>query len=89
MKLRIVVDPDLCIGAASCVTIAPDTFAMNTENKAEVIDHGVTPDAPAYERVVDVTEDELQNIILGAQSCPTLAITVCNADTGEQLYPTS
>ncbi len=88
MKLRIVVDPGLCIGAASCVTIAPDTFVMNTENKAEVIDHGATPDAPSYERIVDVTEDELQNIILGAQSCPTLAITVVDLDTGAQLYPT-
>lgn len=88
MKLRIVVDPDLCIGAASCVTIAPDTFVMNTENKAEVLDHGVAPDAPAYERIVETTEDEVQNIILGAQSCPTLAITVFDIDTGTQLYPT-
>lgn len=88
MKLRIVVDPDLCIGAASCVTIAPETFVMNTENKAEVIDHGVAEGAPAYERTFEATEDEMQNIILGAQSCPTLAITVFNVDTGEQLYPT-
>lgn len=88
MKLRIVVDPDLCIGAASCVTIAPDTFVMNTENKAEVLDHGVAEGAPAYERITEATEDEMQNIILGAQSCPTLAITVFNVDTGEQLYPT-
>lgn len=89
MKIRIVVDPDLCIGAASCVTIAPDTFIMNTENKAEVIDHGIMPDAPMYERVIDVTEDERQNIILGAQSCPTLAITIFDEDTGLQIYPTA
>jgi len=87
MKLRIVVDPDLCIGAASCVTIAPDTFVMNTENKAEVIDHGEAPDAPTYERVVEATDDEVQNIILGAQSCPTLAITVIDLDSDTQLYP--
>ncbi len=86
MKIRIVVDPDLCIGAASCVTIAPDTFEMNVENKAEVLDHGVAIDAPAYERTMEVTEDELANIILGAQSCPTLAITVFGED-GAQLYP--
>lgn len=86
MKIRIVVDPDLCIGAASCVTISPDTFAMNTENKAEVIDHGVMPDAPAYERTVEVTQEELDNIILGAQSCPTLAISVFD-EAGSQIYP--
>lgn len=85
MKIRIVVDPDLCIGAASCVTIAPDTFVMNTENKAEVLDHGVS-DAPTYERSVEVTDDELQNIILGAQSCPTLAITIFD-EAGTQIYP--
>lgn len=86
MNIRIVVDPDLCIGAASCVTIAPDTFVMNTENKAEVIDHGIMPDAPTYERTVEVTQEELDNIILGAQSCPTLAISVFD-ENGTQLYP--
>lgn len=86
MKLRIIVDPDLCIGAASCVTIAPDTFQLNTENKAEVLDHGVAPDGPTYERIVDVTEDEKETIILGAQSCPTLAITIFD-EAGTQLYP--
>lgn len=86
MKVRIVVDPDLCIGAASCVTIAPDTFQLNVENKAEVLDHGQAPEAPSYERIVEVTEEELQNVILGAQSCPTLAIAIFD-ETGAQLYP--
>ncbi len=85
MKLRIVVDPDLCIGAASCVTIDPETFVMNTENKAEVLDHGKT-DTPVYERVVEVTEAEKENIILAAQSCPTLAISLFDED-GSQIYP--
>ncbi len=86
MKLRIVVDPDLCIGAASCVTIAPDTFQLNTENKAEVIDHGIADGGPSYGRTVDVTPEERDAIILGAQSCPTLAITVFDEDE-KQLYP--
>ena len=30
---------------------------MNTENKAEVLDHGVA-NVPSYERVVEVTERE-------------------------------
>ncbi|MCR4312547.1 MAG: ferredoxin [Candidatus Uhrbacteria bacterium] len=86
MKLRIVVDPDLCIGAASCVTIAPDVFQLNTENKADVLDHGEAPGGPSYERSVEATEEEKDNIILAAQSCPTLAITIFN-EAGEQLYP--
>lgn len=84
--LRIKVDPDLCIGAASCVTIAPETFQMNEENKAVVLDHGMEPNGKTYERVMEVTEDEKENIILGAQSCPTLAIFIYD-EAGIQLFP--
>ena len=86
MILRLVVDPDLCIGAASCVTIAPETFQMNVENKAEVLDHGVADCGPSYERTIEATEEEKETIILGAQSCPTLAITIYD-EAGTQLYP--
>lgn len=89
MKIRIKVDPDLCIGAASCATIAIDTFIMNDENKAEVLDHGEAPGGPNYERVVEVTEEEKEEIILAAQSCPTLAIFIYDIDGEEetQIYP--
>jgi ferredoxin len=87
MKLRIVVDPDLCIGAASCVTVAPDAFVLNTENKAEVLDHGQAPDGPQYERTLEATEEERDNLIMAAQSCPTLAITIFD-EHDVQLYPT-
>jgi len=66
MKLRIRVDEDLCIGAASCVTVAPETFVLNDENKAIVLDKtGVDP-APTYERWIEVTDDEYQTILLAA-----------------------
>ena len=86
MKLTIKVDPDLCIGAASCVTVAPDTFELNDENKAYVLDHGQAPGSSSYERIVEVTEEEKDNIILAAQSCPTLAVFVYD-ESGAQLYP--
>jgi ferredoxin len=86
MKIKVVVDPDLCIGAASCVTISPATFRMNDENKAYVLDHGEEPNGPTYERELEVTQDELDEIILAAQSCPTLAVFVFNEE-GVQLYP--
>lgn len=86
MKLRIVVDPDLCIGAASCVTVAPESFVLNVENKAEVLDQGQAPDGPSYERTVEMTEDEKQNLITAAQSCPTLAITIFD-ENDVQIYP--
>lgn len=85
-KIRVKVDEDLCIGAASCVTIAPETFQLNAENKAEVYDHGTAPAAPTYERWLEVTEDEKENILLAAQSCPTLAIFIYDEE-GKQIFP--
>jgi len=85
-RIRVQVDPDLCIGAASCVTIAPETFQMNEENKAWVLDHGTEPGGSTYERWLEVTQDEMDNILLGAQSCPTLAISIFN-EGGDQLFP--
>ena len=88
-KIKIVVDPNLCIGAASCVTVAGNFFKMNDENKAVVIDNGA--DAPdtdrTYEREVEVTDAQKEMIILAAQACPTLAIFVYDED-GTLLFPT-
>lgn len=85
-KITIKVDPDLCIGAASCVTVAPESFRMNEENKAYVLDKGEEPGGSTYERTVEVTDDELENIILSAQSCPTLAVFILDEE-GKQIFP--
>ncbi len=68
---RIVVDRDLCIGAATCVALAPDTFEMDGENKAIV------------KELAPHTDDELMTAI---ESCPTKAIFAYDAD-GKQVYP--
>ncbi len=70
------------------MTVAPDSFVLNTENKAEVLDKGQAPEGPQYERIVEVSDEEKDNIIMAAQSCPTLAITVFD-ENGTQLYPTT
>ncbi|KKW44924.1 MAG: hypothetical protein UY95_C0013G0003 [Parcubacteria group bacterium GW2011_GWA2_56_7] len=85
-NITVKVDKDLCIGAASCVTIDPATFGLDDGNIAYVMDHAAEPDGRRYERVFDVTDDELQNILLAAQSCPTLAITILDQH-GTQLFP--
>jgi ferredoxin len=86
MKIKVRVDEDLCIGAASCVTIAPETFQLNDENKAWVLDHGTEEGGSKYERTMEVTEDEYENILLGAQSCPTLAVFIYD-ENDKQLFP--
>ena len=70
----------------SCVTIAPETFQLNDENKALVYDHGTQPEGPTYERWLEVSETEMETILLGAQSCPTLAISIFD-ESGKQLFP--
>ena len=71
-KWKIVIDRDLCIGAASCVALAMKTFALDAENKATVLDED---------------GDEAEAIKLAAESCPTKAIILENIETGEQEYP--
>lgn len=85
-KIRVKVDPDLCIGAASCVTIAMQYFELNTDNKAVVKDPNLPMDPTVYEREIEVTDAQKELIIMAAQSCPTLAIFVYD-ESGKQLFP--
>lgn len=86
-KYRVVVDPDLCIGAASCVTVDPAVFELNDENKAVVRDPREPEDATRpYERTIEIDEAEKDTLILAAQSCPTLAIFIYD-EAGTQLFP--
>ncbi len=68
---KIFVDRDLCIGAASCIAVAPDTFELDRENKAIVKDKNASDD---------------ETLLLAAQSCPTKAIIVYDEE-GNQIYP--
>lgn len=87
-KISIKVDPDLCIGAASCIAVAPGFFELNEESKAVVKDPAAPDVKPTYERVVEVTDGVKEKIILAAQSCPTLAISIFD-ETGKKLFPAS
>ncbi|MEK7164909.1 MAG: ferredoxin [Patescibacteria group bacterium] len=69
--IKVVVDRALCIGAASCIAVAPDVFALDSENIAVV-----KADAPL--------DDDM--LLLAAQSCPTNAIFLYDEE-GKQVYP--
>lgn len=85
-KIKIVIDPDLCIGAASCVTVSPDFFQLNSDNKAYTLDRGVGEDDHQYEREIEADDELKEQILLAAQSCPTLAISIFDED-GNKLFP--
>ncbi|KKW20959.1 MAG: hypothetical protein UY71_C0027G0006 [Parcubacteria group bacterium GW2011_GWB1_52_7] len=68
---KIIVDRNLCIGAASCIAVAPGVFELDSENKAVVY---------------NAEGADAETILLAAKSCPTMAIIVFDPE-GKQIYP--
>lgn len=71
-KLRVWVDPQVCVGNAMCETIAQHAFRLNDNRQSEVAD-------PAG--------DSVEKILEAAENCPVSAIFVEDAETGERLFP--
>jgi len=66
------IDRDLCIGAATCVALAPKAWALDDEAKAIIL---------------DTTEEESDTALLeAAKGCPVMAIFITD-ETGKQIYP--
>ena len=72
-KLKVTVDPDLCIAAASCMGSAPKFFRMDDDNLAVV---AAADGSEAFFQILDVTDAEKADLLEAASSCPTTAISV-------------
>ncbi len=70
---KVIVDRPACIGARSCVLVAPKTFQMDDENLAYVVKENST-----YE------DDE--TIKMAAEACPVLAIHLYD-ENNKKLFP--
>lgn len=68
----ITIDRDLCIGAATCVAIAPLTFNLDEDAKAIMLD--------------STGGDSSQDVLDAAKSCPTAAI-ILEDEAGSKVYP--
>lgn len=68
----VTVDRNLCIGAASCVAVAPKTFTLDNEAKAIILD--------------TAAEELPETIMDSAKACPVLAIII-HDESGKQLFP--
>ena len=66
------VDHGVCIGAAPCTAMAPNTFALDDDAKAAIL--------------ATVDEDDQETILNAAQSCPVSAIRIKDA-SGNQVFP--
>ena len=71
-KLKVRVDPQVCVGNAMCGAIAPNVFRLNENRQSEVAN-------PAGDNEAKILE--------AAENCPVSAIFVEDAETGEQLFP--
>ena len=71
-NLKFQVDRDLCIGAATCVAIAPKTFVLDSEAKAIIL---------------ATTDQDPDNIIIdAARGCPVAAIII-EDNNGNKIFP--
>ncbi len=71
-KWKICIDREQCIGDGMCVNDAPQTFELDDEQKAFVLD------GPG---------DEQEYILDAAKSCPLDIIVITDAATGARVYP--
>ena len=67
-RWKISVDKSLCIGSAMCIAIAPDRFVLDKQQRSGPAEAETDPD----ELVRDA-----------AASCPSEAISLVDADTGQ------
>ena len=66
------IDRDLCIGAATCIALAPKAWALDDEAKAIIL---------------DTSEEETDDALLeAAKSCHVMAIFITD-ENGKQIYP--
>ncbi len=71
-KLTMRIDRGLCIGAATCVALAPKAWALDDEAKAIILD--------------TVEEETDEALLEAAKGCPVMAIIITD-ETGKQIYP--
>lgn len=71
-KLNVTVDRNLCIGAATCIAVAPQTFILDDEAKAIILE--------------SANQETPDTIIESAKACPVAAIIITD-ETGKRIFP--
>ncbi|MFA6981504.1 MAG: ferredoxin [Patescibacteria group bacterium] len=71
-KYKVKVIRNACISAGSCIAVSPTVFQFDAENKAIILDGA---------------QDDEANILMAAQSCPTKAVVITDAESGQQVWP--
>lgn len=80
-RLRVRVDDSKCMGAGSCMIVAPSVFKLDeTKHKAVFLSNFQLE--VGNQRSVDN-----ETLFWAAYSCPYYAIILEDEDTGERVYP--
>jgi ferredoxin len=68
MRWKISVDKNVCISSAMCVALATDWFVLDEQQRSGPVEAEIDPDALVRDAVA---------------SCPSEAISLVDADTGQ------
>lgn len=66
------IDRNLCIGAATCVALAPRAYELDSEAKAVFLE--------------TASEETDESLLQAAKGCPVMAIIIKD-QTGNQIFP--
>jgi ferredoxin len=66
------VDTTVCIGAAPCTAMAPNSFVLNDDGKAAILQ--------------GIDSDDMDTVLNAARACPVAAIRIKN-EKGETVFP--
>lgn len=83
--VRVRVDRELCIGAATCLAMMSDVFELDDEQKAVMVKKDGSKTSKKTV-VSDLNNEDQEALLMAAQSCPTQAI-ILEAEDGGQIYP--
>ncbi|MCR4329700.1 MAG: ferredoxin [Candidatus Roizmanbacteria bacterium] len=70
---KVWVDRDLCIGAASCIAVAPKAFSLDDDAKAVILD--------------TIDQEQKETVLDAARACPVAAIFIEETKTGKRIFP--
>ena len=79
-RIDVGVERDLCMGASSCVELAPEVFRLDWSKKKSMFD-------PAPLESLGGASADPERVFKAAQSCPYRAIFLKDAATGERVFP--
>jgi ferredoxin len=82
-KYKIEYERDVCIGAASCVAVAPLVWELDKENKALLKGGSKSSKPNVFEKEID--EKDFQLNLDAARACPVNAIHIIEKASGKKL----